>query len=249
MKKEIRIAHLTDIHIGFSEAPVRQINVRGNFEKTLQQIILEKPDLLVLGGDLAADCGEIAAYQWIKPRLDRTGIPYLIIPGNHDRIDNLVHIFDLQSESQAAELYYTRRINGLRFIFLDSSAGFLSGAQLKWLEQQAGGSIDSALLFIHHPPLFCNCTFMDSRYPLQNREESFALIQRLPAIQHIFCGHYHTEKTIIDSGKNIYLTPSTMMQLHQDNPEYEVAGNSPGWRLICWNGSRLETAVRYVFPE
>ena len=90
MKKEISIAHLTDIHIGPSEVPVRAINVRRNFEKALQQITFEKPDLIVLGGDLAADCGEVEAYQWIKPRLDQADIPYLIIPGNHDRVDNLI---------------------------------------------------------------------------------------------------------------------------------------------------------------
>ena len=249
MKKEISIAHLTDIHIGPSEVPVRAINVRRNFEKALLQITFEKPDLIVLGGDLAADCGEVEAYQWIKPRLDQADIPYLIIPGNHDRVDNLIRIFDLKVESKETALYYARRLNGLKLIFLDSSTRTLSRTQLEWLEQEAGESEEAALLFIHHPPLFCNCVFMDSKYPLLNREESFALIRRLPMIQHIFCGHYHVEKTIRDSEKNIYLTPSTMMQLHPDSPEFEVSGISPGWRFIRWNGSRLETRVRYLSLE
>jgi len=248
MKKIIRIAHLSDIHIGPSDEPVRQFEVRHNFERTLEDIRSEMPDLIVMGGDQAAHCGELDAYRWIKPHLDHTGIPYQIVPGNHDNIDNLDHIFNLGTERKEHGLYSSKRVNGLKLIFLDSSTTYLDRDQLEWLKKEADGSDEVILLFIHHPPLFCNCTFMDSHYPLQNREEAYAVMSELPSIQHIFCGHYHTEKTIRENEKNIYLTPSTMMQMSQDNPDYEVNETSPGWRIIQWNGSRLETAVRYIHP-
>ncbi len=246
MSKEITIAHLTDIHIGPSSDTIRDIDVRNHFEITLRDIVLAAPDLIVLGGDQAAHCGDIEAYEWIKPRLDMTGIPYLMIPGNHDQIDNLICMFQLENQKKETGLYFSKRINGLKLLFLDSSQEVLDKNQMKWLEREASISDEAILLFMHHPPLFCNCIFMDSKYPLRNRDAVFDLLQQLHTIRHIFCGHYHIEKTIHDSGKNIYLTPSTMMQIDPAGLEYKVNKNNPGWRFIRWNGSRLETYVSYI---
>ncbi len=65
-------------------------------------------------------------------------------------------------------------------------------------------------------------------------------------IKNIFCGHYHTDKTIIKEGKNIVITPSTMFQLSTDQIEYKVDSYRAGWRLIEWDGAQLKTSVFYL---
>lgn len=245
---ELTIAHLTDTHIAPTAELVRDIDVRHHFEIILQDIIQARPDLIVLGGDQAARNGEVEAYEWIHPRLEQTAIPFCLIPGNHDNITNMTTVFDIKQEQSGDALYFSKKVKGMTLFFLDSSKAVVAPEQLDWLEREAGRLSGSALLFIHHPPLFCNCSFMDTRYPLKNRETVFEVIGRISAIEHIFCGHYHTEKTIRDSGKNIYLTPSTMLQMDPSTSEYSVSGTAPGWRFIRWNGQRLETSVHYILP-
>lgn len=246
MQDEITIAHLTDIHIGPSTNPIRDIDVRRHFINTLRNIETAAPDLIVLGGDQAARDGELEAYEWIKPHLDQTGIHYTIIPGNHDSIHNLVQVFNLGKDLKSEELYYIRNMKGFKLVFMDSSREIVSENQLEWLRAETGDPNSPVLLFIHHPPLFCNCTFMDRKYPLKNRDLVFDLMCEQPSIAHIFCGHYHTEKTIRDRHKNIYLTPSTMMQMDPDKADYAISATNPGWRFIRWNGLRMETSVRYI---
>jgi Icc protein len=107
-------------------------------------------------------------------------------------------------------------------------------------------AVETVLLFVHHPPLLCGCQFMDSHYPLQNREEVWTQLQCLPAIEHIFCGHYHTDTTVVRDGKQIHVTPSTMMQIDRDTPTFAIAHTRPGWRIIEWSTRKVHTYVEYL---
>jgi len=244
----IKIAHICDIHIALKNEMARGINVRANFEQVLPVVNSETPDLIILGGDLAAVHGEIDAYQWIKSKMDPLGIPYLIMAGNHDLVENMISVFGSHAAVGNSELYYTKELDGKLLIFLDSSSEKVSSAQFEWLLDVSLKPGEEALLFIHHPPTACGCVFMDGKYPLQNQNETMSVLNQIENIRSIFCGHYHTEKTVIAEDKTIFITPSTMMQLNQTNPEYEVSSFRPGWRIIDWDGSRIETRVDYL-PE
>ena len=57
------------------------------FDLLVDKIIAEKPDLLLMPGDLTKD-GEVVSHQYVVQRLARieaAGIPVYVIPGNHDR--------------------------------------------------------------------------------------------------------------------------------------------------------------------
>ncbi|MBU2514987.1 metallophosphoesterase [bacterium] len=243
----IRIAHLTDSHIAPDDSLVRDIDTRQNFEAVLESIADEHPDIIVLGGDLAAVDGDLEAYRWIESRLADIEIPYLIIAGNHDNTDNLKSVFKISSEDNE-ELFFAIKIGNYQLIGLDSSKGRISNIQLDWLrETMSSGSVPS-LLFMHHPPLYCGCEFMDSKYPLENREEVFAVIQNIPTISHIFCGHYHTEKIIFLNNKSVFITPSTMHQIGQAGLKYKEVSRLSGWRKIEWNKTGLKSSVTILNP-
>ena len=133
---------------------------------------------------------------------------------------------------------------GKQLIFLDSSSETITKDQIDWLSLNNWDQ--SSLLFMHHPPANCGCNFMDRKYPLKNQAETMAALNKISGIKAVFCGHYHTEKTILSEDKTIFITPSTMMQLSQDNNEYEVTSFQPGWRIIEWDGSKIETRVEYL---
>ncbi len=247
MKTPLRIAHLTDIHIGPGDAPISRIAVRHNFRRVLATLAALPPDLLVISGDLAAHAGELDAYQWIAAQLQDLNWPYVVMMGNHDRLATLRQAFPLNATEIREERYYFRRdLQGHRLLFLDSGPYQVNPAQLDWLHAECASYPDEILLFIHHPPLPCGCTFMDSRHGLQNSAEVWQILRNLPNIRHIFCGHYHTERTLVRDGKVLYLTPSTMMQIDTHSPGFAIEHLQPGWRIIEWDGTTLCSHVHYL---
>jgi Icc protein len=241
----LRIVQLTDIHIDTPEKPYYDIDVKAKFIRTLEQIAnYSDIDLLVISGDLAAHHGEIESYQWIVNQLRYLNLPYVVMAGNHDDIANMLKVFAIDKNNvRDGMLYFRQEVKDLPLLFLDTSSYMLPQTQLDWLKQQA--QIPS-LLFMHHPPSFCHCTYMDAKYPLLNRDEVWSQLSQLDHIEHIFCGHYHTARTIHKDHKTIHITPSSMMQISTRNQHFAAANYHPGWRIIEWDGEQLNTFIEYV---
>ena len=133
---------------------------------------------------------------------------------------------------------------------MDSSSHSIDPVQLEQLKKDCKNTSDDIMLFIHHPPLLCGCYFMDHNYPLLNHEVVYPLIQSLQNIKFIICGHYHTEKTVFRDGQLILLTPSTMLQFNQTDPnfkiDFEKENQAIGWRMIVWREGTIESCINYV---
>lgn len=246
-KRNLMMAQVSDMHIGPTDTPYRGISSRQQLVAVLQ-ILAKKPlDLLILSGDLAADTGEIESYRWLQQVLNDFPWPYLLMAGNHDHLGRLTEVFNLPSNDIVAnQLCFSRTLDGKRLLFLDSSSYRVPTSQLDWLRQQLAEETEEVLLFIHHPPLLCGCRFMDEQYYLKNYEEVWSVLQTLPPIKHIFCGHYHTDKKIIEEDKTVYLTPATVFQIDTQAAEFMIQHTHPGWRIIEWNGKQLRTYVEYL---
>lgn len=246
MKSEtLIIGQLTDCHIAETGDLYRDVDVRQNFRQALQAIRQYPLDLLVISGDLAAVNGEIAAYYWLAEQLTDLPFPYLVMAGNHDRLDTLATVFNLPRLEEEDLLYFRYHLKGKTLLFLDSSSYQVSNSQLNWLQQQAQGK-EQVLLFMHHPPTLCQCQFMDKNYPLQNWQSLWSTLLSLPAIHYIFCGHYHTGKLYQRDNKTIAIAPSTMMEIAADTPHFKVAHTRPGWQIIRWEGEKVESFREYV---
>ncbi len=248
MKQLIRIAQLTDMHIGETDEDVYGSPVRMQFLSALNKLKKQNLDALILSGDLAANAGEYNSYVWIKEQLKELTCPIYICLGNHDRLENLKQVFNLNLENYHEDGYYFKtKIKEHLCLFLDTSPYFLSNQQIEWLKQQSIENKEEILLFMHHPPLYCGCTFMDEKYPLKNISDVWSVIKELKNVNYIFCGHYHTERTIIKDGKNVFLTPSTMAQFDNQTSEITILHRNPSWRIIEWDGETLRTSVEYSF--
>ena len=75
----MKIAQLTDLHIGLEGQDTYNVDVRDNFLQILGEVVYAEPDLIVLTGDLCFDQGLKEIYVWIKDKLDNTNIPYLVL--------------------------------------------------------------------------------------------------------------------------------------------------------------------------
>jgi len=244
---KLRIAQISDMHIGLTDKLVRGINVRQQFLDVLQILAKKKLDVLILSGDLAATEGELEIYQWIKHVLNDFPYPYIIMAGNHDDVKIMSQAFDFQENDISNDMLYFKRIlKNKKIYFLDSQPHRIAQEQIEWLKNQLIDSKEEILLFIHHPPLLCNCEFMDKKHSLRNIDEVWPLLESLTAIKHIFCGHYHTEKLIVRNNKFVHLTPSTMLQIDTETCKFSVESTQAGWRIIECQGNDLETYVEYL---
>ena len=242
----MRIAHITDMHITENGGRLRDVDVRGNFRTAWENLLTYQPDVIVLGGDLAAENGERGSYIWLKTLLKSTNIPAYPIAGNHDNADLIKSIFLGHLVIEGPFLDYTVEFKGHTFIFLDTAAAYVSDEQIEWLRAVASKIRGNPILFMHHPPCLCHCQFMDLKYPLKNHQEFWKNLKNIPTIKWIFCGHYHTEKVIEIGGKTIFLSPSTFHQISPFHQNYQVDGHPPAFRLIDINNQNCETYVRYI---
>ncbi|MCP4696113.1 MAG: hypothetical protein GY862_04595 [Gammaproteobacteria bacterium] len=249
MTRQIRIAQVTDMHIGSTPAQtIHGIDVRRQFSRILLAVAKENPDLLILSGDLAADAGEPEAYAWYKQVLNGFHHAVVVMAGNHDKLETMRAAFSFaDSDVNCGHLCFTRSLGGKKLIFLDTSAYCVDKPQLDWLCAEAAGTQEEVLLFMHHPPLLCDCRFMDNCHALRNIDEVWPVLQGISNISHIFCGHYHTQKLIARDGKSIYLTPSTMIQIDQRSLQFAIEHTCPGWRCIEWDDKEMRTSVHYLF--
>lgn len=253
----LHIAQVSDLHISETDKPYYDVDVRQNFLAVLANIKTQSPDLMVLSGDLAAEAGERGAYLWLHDVLADLPFPYYLMMGNHDCLTTLSHVFpDYQQHIQQDKLYYRvdfpYKNQSLPLLFMDSGANQLSTIQLDWLQRQnqhLQQQNQQGLLFIHHPPCLAGARFMDGQYPLTNWQQSWAVLKTLPALQHIFCGHYHTEKTLCFDNKMVYLTPSTMVQIDTHRVDFAVDHHYAGWRWINWDGQQLHSHCKYIFQQ
>lgn len=241
------IAQISDIHVGEKNEIVRGVHVRKQFLDVLQVLRKKELDVLIVSGDLAATHGEIEIYQWVKQKLDELPYPYIIMTGNHDDVSLMSQVFDFQeNDIHNNMLYFHRILKGRHFYFLDSQPHWVASEQLEWLQNQLMDSKEEVFLFLHHPPLLCECEFMDRKHALRNRDKVWQVLSDLTAIKHIFCGHYHTEKLIEKDGKFVHLTPSTMLQIDTKSFRFNIESTIAGWRMIEWQGNHLITYTEYL---
>lgn len=245
IENRLRIAQISDIHVGPTNDLVQNIDVRLNFLKALDSIRNKSIDLVVLSGDIAYDRGEAGAYEWVASIMKEYPLPSVVMGGNHDKVSTMEKFFDIADDMKNGMLYFKRVIKGHHLFFLDSSTNQVQTEQLEWLKLEAAKVDDEVMLFMHHPPAICDCLFMDTKYSLHNIEEVRSAFKKIHNLHNIFVGHYHTEKFIVQDGKNIHLTPSTFMQIDTRTPNFRMEHTSPGWRIIDWNDGRLETEVHY----
>ncbi len=140
-----RVYHVSDIHVGSSHF------LPELFERLIEEINDERPDLVVLAGDLT-DKGLGYQYQEAKAWVDRIEVPVLVTPGNHDsRNVGYVHFEELFGPR-----YRTHRLPGVYFVAADSSEPDLDEGRIgrtiyPWLEEALAHADEGALkVFVTH---------------------------------------------------------------------------------------------------
>ncbi len=218
-------------------------DTRAQFLRVLAHVQTWDLDLLVFSGDLANN-EEPEAYEFIARAMAGYKKDWCLIPGNHDRVEVMSRFFEMEKYKDA--YYYRRSVKGKPVLFLDSSNYTIPEEQLDWVRKQAEEIREEFILFVHHPVCLCDHVFMDSHYPLKNRDEVQTAFREIKNLRSVFAGHYHTEMETDWLGKKVYVAPAAYMQLDALAPGFRVSGTRPAWRSILWGEHFLQTSVHFL---
>lgn len=256
----MKVIQLTDSHIGTDDDDSFGIDVRQNMLILLDAIRAECPDLIVHTGDLCLKEPKEDIYNWISDTIHKYLSDYQIryVPGNHDFTPWILKYLDKSGHhlimNKDGEWYYSELINGVPFIYLDSSKGILSEYQMMWLAENIR-KIDRerVMLFIHHPPIAMGVPYMDTNHALAHYESlRDLLVSYTDKIFDVFTGHYHVEKSLSFENINVYLTPSGWFQINSEKEYFEIAHKKIGYRRIILDLNKggsyriLQNDVRYL---
>jgi Icc protein len=195
------ICQMTDLHVrprGLACNRVSETNMLTERACRVLGSFKPRPDVLLITGDLT-ECGLPAEYDNLADILKRTlSLPIYVIPGNHDRRDNLrarlAHLPRVVSDLPFFQ--YTIEDHPVRLVMLDTvvpgeAHGALSDAQLEWLDRTlAEQPSKPTLVAMHHPPFATGMPHMDAIALLQPERFCF-VIARHGQVQRIICGHHH----------------------------------------------------------
>lgn len=243
----MRIAFLTDLHLGAEDEQPRGVNVRQNFLNALNFLAELKPNCLVLGGDICNAAGDATIYQWVKQQLDKLPFPYYVISGNHDDSALMARVFHKDHDLTNGELYYALPLEGRPALFLDSSKAIFSAEQWTWFRDYLLALRDNnVVVFMHHPPLPADVAYMDQKYAFRQSDEFLDLVRELPCHVTVVCGHYHVDKVVQRGNLLVLLTPSTFYQLKQDTPGFAVDNYRVGIREVNLTTHGTNSVVHYI---
>lgn len=241
----MKIIQITDLHIGSKGEDTQGVDVRQNFLNILEAVKVEQPDHLVVSGDLCYMNANLEVYEWVKGHLNALNIPYSLLSGNHDDTDTLAKAFGLEDKVKHAQLFYKKTLGNKTCLFLDTSTYYLPDIQLRWLATELDKLDEELLLFIHHPPLNAGVPFMDNKHALRNMPEVQEILFKYPHPIHIFCGHYHVDKTVAQNNLIVYITPACYFQIDYREEAFKVDHYKIGFREINLSNGAIITSVRY----
>ena len=215
-----RILQISDPHIVI---PPQKVSNKPEtlhlFEQMIDQILgdMEKispVDAVIITGDIA-DTGDIQSYQAFKRQIERLGIPYFVIPGNHDLRAPMRQCFQqLDFMPGSGKINWVHDLPDIRIIGLDSliqgqGGGLFDEDSASFLRTAlTGAGQKPVLLAIHHPPIKSGIWFMDE-IGLEGRKLLAETLGQFTNEIRVISGHLHAGIVGTINGNVVVVGPST----------------------------------------
>lgn len=236
-----RIIQITDPHLLPPGEQLMGLDVNDRLSRVLAHAAAREPDAFFLTGDFCAAEPVQDVYYRLRPLLDELAVPYYLTPGNHDDREMMRNAFFLEGHNDAP-IKGLVRVADRYFLFLDSATGHIDDGQLEWL-RTAVARYPYADVVMHHPPILLGVTFMDKKYPLRENGELLDILAADGRHRTVFCGHYHSHRTVTRDRLTVHLCPPTSFYINPDADRFEQQMLPPAYQILEWS---LDGALRVI---
>lgn len=254
----MRIALISDIHLSRARPYFHM-----NWELLLEALAAERPDHVIISGDLALDGPHREDdLAFARVQLDRLPAPWHAVPGNHDIGNNLP---DLRGEATVTEAHHAAWLRhfgtdrwvadfpGWRFIGLNSlitGSGFAAeAAQEAFLEEAVADAARRRVALVFHKPL---CIFSSLETTLSQStwypaaRAPVAKLIREGRVQLLISGHLHEARDrLVEGLRHIWVPGTAFVQ--------DIAGEwlpeRHGRRRVGYMMMELESDPRITLRE
>ncbi len=241
----MKVVQISDIHL--AKDPDYRIyglvNTQDTFIDVLNQVKAEKPDLVIVSGDISQD-GSAESYSRLKEQLQTLNCEVLIIYGNHD---NPTAMQNNLIGNNIKHIPYKWTTIGT-FIFCDSykenfDTGLIGASDLVNLENYLK-SFSDCIIVIHHHFVKLN-TFID-KYILENHAEFIALLEQYQSkIKLCITGHVHNSYDKYINGLHIHSGLSSCIQLAKtETVLFDL--KRPGYTVYNFAEHEYEILDKYI---
>ena len=267
-ESSFRVVHVSDTHLAattYRRHGAPAAICRSNWSIVADEIRALSPNLLVHGGDiLFEDPDDQASRLYARSELDRLGVRWRTVPGNHDvgdgppdpvfgqtvspeRCDAHERTFDATPWVERHRDWTLIGINSQLF-----GTGWAAEDDQWAVLEDAASAHDggSTALFMHKPPFlrrFDEPDASSAAVPPEARKRLRRLVETGP-IRLIACGHRHEHRVCMWEQCAVVTAPSTAFSLHEGTPpfagdagfpgaiEYEFGARRLHWRLVAPDG-------------
>jgi Icc protein len=242
----INLVQLSDPHLfGDEQGSMYGLNTLQSLQAVVAEVARHPFDLGVVTGDLSQDL-QRAGYQRLREVLQGLKMPFHLIPGNHDDWSLITAEFQQGAISCAKQVV----LGAWQIILLNTQVegevgGFLSQAELNWLEQcLASGAAPYAVVCIHHHPVNIGSKWLE-QIGLGNSDKLFEVLASHKQVKALLWGHVHQEFDESRAGLRLLSCPSTCIQFKPGSDRFELDLLPPGYRwLRLYDDGSLETGVK-----
>ncbi|OAV44138.1 metallophosphoesterase [Lewinella sp. 4G2] len=243
----LKIAQITDLHLLPPGECLMGLDVVARFERVMAHAAKFQPDVYFFTGDFCAAMPEEREIFWLGNRLFELEVPYFVVPGNHDDRTMLRNAFELPGDGDEPILQRVT-IKDRTFLLLDTRYAKVGDAQINWLREQLK-DLGSANIIMHHPPLKVGKPFMDDNYSLDEAQKVLQVLQEHDAPVVVYCGHYHSSRTIIDGNVTVHICPPTSFFIKPDAAVFEQDELPPAYQQIVYVGTGKRTVTPFYLSE
>ncbi len=253
MSRPFLLAQISDLHLG--EPAVDGVEPEGCLRRVVAALdgLANRPDAILVSGDLAEHAAP-AEYRFAAETIGRLGVPFHVLPGNHDDRAAMRAALALDGSGDAP-LDYAVDLGPLRLVVVDSTIpgedrGGFEPEQLERLDAELAAAPEQpAIVAMHHPPLATAMPDWDGvNLPAPERRALAQVIARHPHVRALVGGHLHRVTTSTLAGRPVLAAPSTYLQARPDfaRETVELYAGAPGFTLHALRDGELSTQVEIL---
>jgi Icc protein len=246
LSKSLRIIQITDCHLPADPAQhYRGINAHQNLKDLIKKVATDKPDLLLLTGDLSEDASR-ASYAALKTCFNTLDIPVLALPGNHDDFEMVLQTFPGSPVDEAVVTTHGEwQIIRLNSCLAGKPEGRLSTTVLQQLREiLAADPWRPRLIALHHQPVPAESPWID-KYRLFEPQAFMQIVAQSPAVKAVVWGHIHQVHETTMNGVALMGSPSSAIN-SEPGMETFTASSSLGpacrW-LELYSDGKIESGI------